>query len=131
MVPAHLDGALARHDPQRRLGPEVDQLSPEVTLVLGHILVQRRRQPRVIPGGGFRVVVDKVHSGRVSQTHFPSTRQGAELGNGLLLDALGSRRSSIHPDVLLSARIHPGSGAGVVVDKVNPAFRSMSLLPSR
>ena len=53
------------------------------------------------------------------------------MGNGLLLDALGSRRSSIHPDVLLSARIHPGSGAGVVVDKVNPAFRSMSLLPSR
>lgn len=38
-----LDVALTRHNPQCGLRPEVDQFPPKVTLVLRHVLVQRRR----------------------------------------------------------------------------------------
>ena len=77
-------------------------------------------------------MVDKVDPGCVGQSHFPSGRQRAELGDGLLLNgaAVGGL-SPIHPNVLLTAGVDPGGGAGVVVDKIWPAFRGMPLLPAR
>lgn len=66
--------ALAAQDPQSRLRTEVDKLPPKVTLVLRNILVERRRQSRVIPSGGLGVVVNEVDTCSVCKTHFPATR---------------------------------------------------------
>jgi hypothetical protein len=44
--------ALARNGPEGGLGSEVDELSTEVALVLGHVLVERGGQTGVVPGGG-------------------------------------------------------------------------------
>lgn len=132
VVPAHLDVTLSGHDAQGWLGAEVDQLPSEVPLVLRHALIQRRRQARIIPGGGLGVVVDKVHAGRVGQAHLPAAGQRAQLRDGLLLDrrvVVGAGILAVHADVLLSARIDPGGGAGVVIDEIRPAFGGRPLLP--
>jgi hypothetical protein len=77
-------------------------------------------------------VVDKVDSCSVGEAHFPSGREWSELGYGLLLDgaAVGAL-AAVHPNVLLAARIDPGSGARVVVNKVRPSLGRMPLFPSR
>lgn len=68
----NLDVALATDNAQRWLRSEVDKLATEVTLVLWHVLVERRGQSRIVPCGSLRVVVDKVHSCCVGKSHFPS-----------------------------------------------------------
>ena len=128
----HLDMALARGDPQGWLRPEIDELAPEVALVLRNPLVQRRRQPRIIPRGGLRIVIDKVNPGRVGQAHFPPAGERTELRHGLLLDGRVVATVgvlSVPSDVLLSTRIDPRRRSGIVVDKVRSAFRSKTLFP--
>jgi hypothetical protein len=123
--------ALSGQDPQSRLRSEVDQLSPKVTLVLGNILIQRRWQSRIIPSGGLRVVIHKVHSRGVRESHFPAAWKWSKLRDWLLLDCtITSSILAVHSYVLLPSRIDPGGGAGVVVHKVSAAFRRMTLLPS-
>lgn len=79
MTSADLNVALAGNNPQCRLGPEVDQLPPEITLVLRHVLIQRRRQPGVVPRGGLGVVINEVDTRGVGQPHFPAARQWPQL----------------------------------------------------
>ena len=76
-------------------------------------------------------MIHKVNASRVSEPHLPSTRQGTELGNGLLLDgAVRVVLSTVHADILLAPRVDPGRSARVVVDEVRPPFRGKPLLPT-
>lgn len=122
--------ALSGQDTHRRLRPEVDQLAPEVTLVLWHVLVQGGWQTWVVPGRSLRVVVDEVNTGSICEPHFPATWKRAQLGYRLLLNTGIVVLATIHPDVLLPPWVNPSCGSGVVVDKVWAAFRSEALLPS-
>ena len=130
MTSAHLDMTLAGQDAKSGLGAEVDELAPEVTLVLRHILVERRGQSRVVPGRRLCVVVDKVDAGRVGETHFPPAGQGTELRHGLLLDRRVGRILAVHAYILLPSGVDPCRRARVVVDKVRAPFRCVALLPS-
>jgi hypothetical protein len=67
-----LDMALPTDNAEGGLRAEVDELATEITLVLRHVLVQGRGQARIVPGGSLRVMVDKVDSGGVCESHFPS-----------------------------------------------------------
>ncbi len=126
-----LDVALAREDAHGGLRPEVDQLPPEVTLVLRHVLVQGGRQARVVPGRRLGVVVDKVDTSRVGEAHLPAAGERAQLGDGLLLDgAVGTVLAAVHADVLLAPGIDPGGGSGVVIDEVGAALGSPPLFPA-
>ena len=132
MRSAHLDVTLATDNAQCRLRSEVDELATEVALVLRYVLVQRGRQSRIVPGGGLGIVVHKVYSGCVGEAHFPSGRQRPKLRDGLLLDCASvGGLTTVHPNVLLSARIHPCCRSRVVINKVWPALGGMPLLPTR
>lgn len=54
------------------LAAEVDELPAEVTLVLRHVGIQRRRQARVVPRRRLRVVVHEVHASSGRETHLPA-----------------------------------------------------------
>lgn len=77
-------------------------------------------------------MVDEVDSCGIGETHFPSTRQGTQLRNWLLLDCSISTTGvlCIHADELLSTGIDPGSGASIMIDEIGTAFRGISLLPA-
>lgn len=114
------------------LGPEVDEFAPEVTLVLRYILIQRRRQSWVVPSRRFCVVVDEINPSSVCKPHFPSAREGPQLGHGLLLDGpTGVVLAAVHPNVLLPPRVNPCRGPGIVVNKVGPSLGRKPLLPPR
>lgn len=122
---------LSAQDAHRWLRPEVDELSPKVSLVLGHVLIQGRRQPWVVPGCRLGIVIYEVHSRSVRKTHLPAARQRTQLGHRLLLDlSIGIVLTAIHADVLLPAGVHPGRRPRVVVNKVGPPFGCPSLLPA-
>jgi hypothetical protein len=134
VITADLNMALSRHNPQSRLRAEVDQLATEVTLVLRNTLIKRRRQTGIIPSGCLGIVVHKVHPSSVGETHFPAAGQRSELRNGLLLDR-GVVSAlvlvlAVHADVLLSARVNPGRGSRIMINKVCSSFRGMPLFPS-
>lgn len=76
---ADLDMALSGENAERWLRSKVDQLAPEISLVLWHVLIERRWKTWIIPSRSLRVVVDKVHSSSVRKTHFPSRWQWSEL----------------------------------------------------
>lgn len=126
--------ALSGHDPQGRLRAEVDQLATEVTLVLRNALIERRRQTGVVPSGCLGIVIHKVHPCSIGETHFPAAGQRSELRDGLLLDR-GVVSAlvlvlAVHADVLLSARINPGRGSRIMINKVRSSFRGVPLFPS-
>ena len=127
MISSNLDVTLSRQNTQSRLRSKVDDFSSKVTLVLGNILVQRRRQTRVVPCGSFRVVVNEVHTGSVGQTHLPARGQRTQLTHWLLLDGGVWTKGT---NVLLSSRVNPGGGSCVVVHKVWSSLIGKSLLPS-
>jgi hypothetical protein len=128
----YLDMALTGIRPQCGLGSEVDQLSSEITLVLGRVLVERGRQSRIVPCCCLCVVVDKVDSSSRRQTHFPSARQGPELCDGLRLHGQTSCSSgrANNSQKLLTTRVDPGGCTGIVIDEIRSTFGSESLFPS-
>ena len=130
MVPADLDLAVARLVAHRGLAAEVDKLPPKVTLVLWHILVERRGQARIIPGRRLRIVINEIHAGCIGKTHFPSTRQWSQLGDRLLLDAVVIGVLSVHSDILLPTWVYPSCGSSIVVDEVSASSRCVSLFPT-
>ena len=131
MRPTNLDVALAGENAHRRLRAEIDEFPPEVAFVLRHILVQRRRQPRIVPCCRLRVVVNEVYAGCVSKAHLPATGQRAELRHGLLLDGTVASVVAVHPDVLLSPWVDPCCRSSVVINEIRTTFRSMPHFPTR
>lgn len=118
--------------PQRRLGPKVDELPSEVSFVLRYILVERRRQSRVVPCSRFGIVVNKVYSRGGCQPHLPTTRQGTELADGLRLDRqVALLAGGDETQELLTTRVNPCRRTGVVIDEVRTTFGSESLFPTR
>ena len=79
MRTANLNMALSGKNAQRRLRSKVDQLASEISLVLWHVLIERRWKTWIIPSRSLRVVVDKVHSSSVGKPHFPSGWQWSKL----------------------------------------------------
>ena len=114
-----------RHDPHRRLAPEIHHLAPIVALVLRRVRVHRRREARVVPRRRARRVVHEVHPPRRRHAHLPAGRQRAHL-----------RRAPLHPrrrrERALDARpprVVPRRRARVVVHEVWPPVRRAPLLP--
>lgn len=123
---------LSRVRPQRGLRSEVDQLSSEITLVLRRILVERRGQSRIVPCRRLGVVIDEIDSRGRGETHFPSARERTELCDGLRLDREVSRSTggADHSEQLLTTRVDPRGGTGIVIDEIRSSFRRESLFPS-
>lgn len=127
--------ALSGHNAQCGLGPEVDQLAPEVTLVLGHTLIQRGGESRIIPCSCLGVVVDEIYASSVGKTHLPAAGKRTQLGYGLLLNGGVVRATcglslAVHADVLLPTRIDPCCRARVVVHEVGPSLGRHSSFPA-
>src|SRR6266702_6134409 len=74
VVTPNFDLAIAWLRTHRRLRTEVDQLAAEIALVLRHVCIERRRQPRVVPCCRLGVVINKVHTSCCSEPHLPSRR---------------------------------------------------------
>lgn len=56
MVSPDLDLTIARLSTQGRLTSEIDKFSSEIALVLRNVLIQGRRETRVVPGCGLIIV---------------------------------------------------------------------------
>ncbi len=77
-------------------------------------------------------MVHEVYTSCVSEAHLPSAGQRSELGYGLLLDsAICVVLPPVHPNILLTPRVHPRSRASIVVDKVRAPFWRPPLFPAR
>jgi hypothetical protein len=131
MIPPDLDLAIPRLRPHRRLTPKVNQLPAEITLVLRHIRVQGRRQPRVVPRRRLCIVVHKIDSRRRRQPHLPPRRERPELRNRLRLQRRVLPVRAHHAYDRLPPRIHPRRRARVVVDVVRPPLGRIPLFPPR
>lgn len=70
---------LSGQDAKGWLGAEINKLPPEITLILRHVLIERRGQSRIVPGGGFCVVIDEIDTSGIGKSHFPTTGQGSKL----------------------------------------------------
>ena len=98
---------------------ELRQLPAEASLVLNRNAVsalaardQDRAGPRILEGGGPRVVVDEVSNLVISPSHLPAVRQRLFL------------------DLTLSSGIVPLGRSVLVVDEVDPSVRLHPLLPT-
>lgn len=130
MVTSDLDVAGSSVRPKSRLRSEINELPSEVPLVLWHVLVQSRRQSRVIPGRGLCVVVDEINTSCRSQPHFPPRGQRTKRCHGLWLYSDVVSIWSQHSEQLLTARIDPGCCTRVMINKVCAAFRCKTLFPA-
>src|ERR1700760_466721 len=122
--------ALAGSNAHSWLRPEVDELSSEITLVLGHVLIKRGRQPRIVPSCCLGVMIHKVDPGSVCQAHFPTAGKRTELRHRLLLNGVSISIVAVHSNVLLTTWINPSSGTSIVINEVGSAFRRVSLFPT-
>ncbi len=132
MGPPDFNMALAAETAHSRLRTEVDELASEVSLILGHVLVERRGKAWVIPSSGLGVMVDKVYSGCVGESHLPAARQRAKLRYWLLLNlTVCVVLTAVESNILLATGVDPGRRTGIVVDEVWAALGSPALLPER
>ena len=67
-----LDVTLSRNRSKSRLGAEVDEFPPKVSLVLRYIELQARWKTRIVPRCSLGIVIDKVDSCSRCKSHLPS-----------------------------------------------------------